>query len=219
MVKVLVTGFKHSGTTMLMRLLNAHPQVCKIEFETGYIEFKDKPPSWYKDRAKNSCPDMKNFVWGEKLPWGTRENDLKAERAIEFSKRWLKVFGKQTRILHIIRHPMDVALSRFPLPLDNCKIINEEALRYYQSSIPKYIDFLNGCDKCASIIYEEIMERPVDICKNTFEFLEIKSDEKTVKKVLDTVKLKTDRAYAFLNKGIECNIKYDPIWERINKRL
>jgi len=219
MVKVLITGFKHSGTTMLMNLLNAHPQVCKIEFEEGYIEFKDRPTAWYLKFAKKSCPDLKHFVWGEKLPWGTRENDLNAERAIDFSIRWLKVFGKDARILHIVRHPMDAALSLFPLPIETNKIPGEETLRYYQSSVPKYIDFLNGCDQCASIIYEEIMERPHEIFMNIFDFLNINSDKKTVKKVLNAVKLRTERAYAFLDKGLTCNIKYDRIWERINKKL
>jgi len=39
MVKIFITGFKHSGTTMLMQLVQAHPQVGGIENEASYIEY------------------------------------------------------------------------------------------------------------------------------------------------------------------------------------
>jgi hypothetical protein len=45
MSKILITGFRHSGTTMLMQLLRAHPQVGWIEDEESYIEF-DKDRDW-----------------------------------------------------------------------------------------------------------------------------------------------------------------------------
>ena len=42
MVKIFITGFRHSGTTMLHQLIKAHPQVGWIENEESFIEF-DKP--------------------------------------------------------------------------------------------------------------------------------------------------------------------------------
>jgi hypothetical protein len=45
MTKILITGFMHSGTTLLLQLINSHSEVGWIQFEDGYIEF-DKPKEW-----------------------------------------------------------------------------------------------------------------------------------------------------------------------------
>jgi hypothetical protein len=39
MDKILITGYTHRGTTMLMQLLRSHSQVEWIEMEEGYIDY------------------------------------------------------------------------------------------------------------------------------------------------------------------------------------
>ena len=128
MTKILITGFKHSGTTLLMQLIRAHPQVGWIEFEKSYIEF-DKPKDWIEMMARKRVKNLKRDVWGEKIPWGTRDNDRKAKRAIGFSTKWLRYFGKGARVLHIIRHPIGTASSGH---IDGKP--GEEALEFINSS-------------------------------------------------------------------------------------
>ena len=92
MVKIFVTGFRHSGTTMLMQLLRAHPQVGWIEMEESYIEF-DRPKDWVLMHASRRVPNMKKYAWGEKIPWGNRNTDVDGKRAIGMIKKWLKFFS------------------------------------------------------------------------------------------------------------------------------
>jgi hypothetical protein len=217
MIKVLVTGFKHSGTTMMMTLLNAHPQVGRIENEKGYIEF-DQTKDWVLQMASNSVKDMKRFVWGEKLPWGVRDEDLKAERPIRFSKRWLEYFGKHARIIHMIRHPVDVSLSLFPMKIDN-KNISEKILKYYFSSVPKYIEFINSEYRCCSVVYEDILNKPKIKLPSIFNFLNLQHGSKLINKILKDVPVDESRAFAYKRKGINSEYNYDQILEKVKRIL
>lgn len=219
MVKLLITGFKHSGTTMLMQLLRSHPQVGWIEMEEGYIEY-DKPKDWVLMMAKKRAPNMKEKLWGDKLPWGERDDDIDAKRPIRFSNKWLNMFGKQARILHILRHPIDVASSG-----RNDGEPGEIVLKEILNSVPKYIDFINNHIKIATIVYENLVMNPHKHLSNIFNFLEIISSEKVIDNVANTKlkfdKINSDRAYAFQkkNKKMNIDIDYNEITERINIRL
>lgn len=217
MRKILITGYKHSGTTMLMQLVKAHPQVGWIEFEEGYIEF-DKPKDWVLTMASKKVNDMSQYAWGEKLPWGTRDNDINAKRAISFTKKWLKFFGGKARVLHIIRHPLDSASSGFVSNL------SKEALKFSLSSLPKYIDFINQDKRCATIMYEELVTEPKKKLKAIFDFLNLKSDKATIKKVVNTElkfgKINAERAYVHkVDSSHNVQVDYDEIIERIKKIL
>lgn len=217
MRKILITGFKHSGTTMLMQLLKAHPQVGWIEFEEGYIEF-DKDKEWVLTMASKKVGDMSKYAWGEKLPWGTREDDIKAKRAIGFTKKWLKYFGGKARVLHILRHPLDSAASGL---INN---LSEEALEYSLSSLPKYIDFINQDKRCATVIYEELVTEPQKKLKAIFDFLNLGSDKKTIRKVMNTElkfgKINAERAYVHkVDSSHNREVDYDKIIERVKIKL
>ena len=219
MTKIFITGFKNSGTTLLMQLIRGHPQVGWIEFEEGYIEF-DKSKDWVLMMAKKKVPNLKKYAWGEKLPWGTRENDKKGKRAISFSKKWLKFFGKEARILHILRHPCDVALSGGRQ--DN--IPGKDALEFMFSSLPKYIDFVNSDKRCATILYEDLVLEPALYLFKIFKFLNLKDDNKTVNKVMNTElkfgKINPDRAYAHLvNSSSNLEVDYTKFIERLESRI
>ena len=219
MRKILITGFKHSGTTLLMQLIRAHPQVGWIEFEEGYIEF-DKPKEWVLLMATKRVDDMKKYAWGEKLPWGTREDDLKAKRAIGFTKKWLKFFGSKARVLCILRHPLDASASGLL-----GKKFAKKPLEYSTKSLPKYIDFMNDDKRCAAVVYEELLENPKEKLKSIFEFLNLDNDDKTIDKIMNTDlkfgKINSERAYAFVKEHPEHKDKadYQSIIERVKNKL
>jgi len=217
MNKILITGFKHSGTTMLMGLLRNHPQVGWIEMEESYIEF-DKPKEWVIMMAMKRVHRLKEKAWGEKIPWGNRIEDKNAKRAIGFSKKWLKYFGKQARILHIMRHPIDTALSGRP---DGNP--NQEEMKRILNSVPEYIDFINNHPRCATVVYEDLLMDPKEHLKNIFDFCGLKTTEKILNRVANTPlkfgKINPDRAFAFKKKGIESKIDYDKMIERANVKL
>jgi len=216
MTKILITGFRHSGTTMLMQLLRAHPQVGWIEFEESYIEF-DKPREWVLMLAKKKVPDLKNYAWGEKIPWALRKNDIEGQRVIEFSKKWLKFFKKDGRVLHILRHPLDVAMSGYG------DKVGEKEMKYMMSSLPKVIDFVNLDKRCATVLYEELVSQPKVFLPNIFEFLKLRSTKKIVNKVINTPlkfgKINADRAYAYKNKDIEIQVDYNKFIQSLNHKI
>jgi hypothetical protein len=217
MVKILITGYKHSGTTMLMQLLRRHPQVGWIEMEESYIEH-DKPKEWIIMMAKKRVPNLKEKAWGEKIPWGDRDVDKNAKRVITFSKRWLKYFGSGARIIHILRHPYDVSSSG--LPDGN---IPKNALKQIMNTVPKYIDFINNNSRAATVIYEELVSNPKKHLSHIFDFCNLKSTEKILNSVVNTKlkfgKINASRAYAFKNENIKSEINYNKIIKMADKIL
>jgi hypothetical protein len=217
MTKVLITGYKHSGTTMLMSLLRSHPQVGWIEFEESYIEF-DKPKEWVILMAKKKVENLKEKAWGEKIPWGDRPGDTNAARAVRFSKKWLKYFGKDAKILHIVRHPYDVASSGRP---DGN--IGQDTLQSILNSLPHYIDFINNNLQIATIVYEDLVMDPKKHLEKIFHFLKLNTNDKIINKVVNTElkfgKINADRAYAFRKTGVKEKINYKKIIKSIKKKI
>jgi hypothetical protein len=219
MVKLLITGFMHSGTTMLMHLVRAHPQVGWIEFEENFIEY-DKPKEWLVMMAKKKVPSFNKEVWGEKIPWGWHRHEVNAKRVITFSKKWLKTFGKYARILHILRHPIDVALSG-----SGSNTPRKIVLDAIFSSVPDYINFLNDHPKrCTTIVYEELLYNPEIYLPKIFEFINVKTIKGAIDKVLNTEfgtfgKINPDRAYAHRKLGVETDIDYEEIIGKVNYKL
>jgi hypothetical protein len=215
MVKILITGFRHSGTTMLMSLIRAHPQVGWIEFEESLIAY-DKPKEWVLKQAGRRVPNMKKYAWGEKIPWGTRPEDVNGERAKKMIRKWLKLFRGEARVLHIMRHPIDVAIS-------GGGRIGEDAWKFITTTVPVVIDFMNDNPKCATIAYEDLVIRPRAHLINIFNFLGLKSGLRTVDKIINTPlkfgKINADRAFAFRNKKVNKDFDYDELRGRVKKRL
>jgi len=218
MNKILITGFKHSGTTMLMQLLRAHPQVGWIEMEESYIEF-DKPREWVIMMAKKRVANLKEKAWGEKIPWGNRDTDKDAKRVISFSKKWLKFFKHDGRIIHILRHPYDAASSSLP---DG--YIPDEIVNQIMKTVPQYINYINNNLRSATIVYEDLLINPKKHLHNIFKFCGLTSSESIINKVINSKslefgKINSDRAFAFKKKGIKSEIDYNEIIEKVNIRL
>jgi len=202
---------------MLMSLINAHPQVGCIEFEQAYVEYYDKSRKWILIQASRKVPELKKYVWGDKLPWGLKSHEKKGARAIKFSKRWLKLFKNQARILHIMRHPIDVALSgRGNIP--SKRILNDIV-----SSVSPYIDFLNENKRCATVVYEELLYNPEIYLPKIFEFINVKVTPKIINRVINTElkfgKINVDRAYAYKRLGIETDIDYEKLIGKVKNKL
>ena len=216
MVKVLITGFRHSGTTMLHQLIKAHPQVGFIDNEQSYIEF-DKPKEWVLMFAKKSAGNLKKNVWGEKIPWGTRPADIGGKRAIGMITKWLKYFGRDARVIHILRHPIDVSLSGTGVE------DMENTLKYINDSVPRVINVINSDKRCSTIAYEHLLQNPGVHLHNIFDFLQIKSDLVTIARVLDTPlkfgKINPERAFAHKKLNLDIEFDYDKLISTLQNRL
>lgn len=211
MAKILIIGFQHSGTTMLRLLIQAHPQVSKIYDEHRYIEI-NKPKEWLMPIIKKDIyPNGKRMSWGDKIPWV----DGKGNRIIRLSKRWFKFFGKTARVIHILRHPLDVALSISPMYKNSLKLILK--------SDPKVINFVNSDRRASTILFEDLVTKPKEKLSNIFSFCNLKHDEKTIKRVMNTElkygKINSDRAFAYKTKNLNENVDYSKLIDMLVNRL
>lgn len=218
MTKILITGYRHSGTTMLMQLLRSHPQVGWIEFEESYIEF-DKPREWVVMMATKKVPDLKKYAWGEKIPWGNRDTDKDAKRAIDFSKKWINYFKKDARVLHILRHPIDTILSGRGAATQ----VKKKEFLHLVNTLEKYINFVNYSLRSSTIVYENLLFEPKKYLKKTFDFLNLNSTDKIVNKVANTDlkfgKINSDRAYAYKHKDVNIDYDYERLISTLKRQL
>ena len=217
MIKIFITGFRHSGTTMTMQLIKAHPQVGWIENEESYIEF-DKDRKWMLMMAGKKVDDLKKYAWGEKIPWGVRTGDKDGKRAIEMSKKWLKYFGKDARVLQVLRHPFDVFLS----DRGGNKILVKE-MNWLTNTVEKVVEFMNTDKRCAIVSYEELVAYPEKSLTRIFEFLGLGASKKIVDKVINTPlkfgKINSDRAFAYKSKDVKFEYDYSKLIQKVRNRL
>lgn len=106
-MRILVVGFGRSGTSLLRRLIQAHPRVQKMYHETGLM-----------GRANWKAILKRNHVslsgsWGEKIPFYFRRPKKGGfgGTILDYCKEWNRRFTPDARIILIVRHPMDVAIS------------------------------------------------------------------------------------------------------------
>lgn len=152
-MNILIIGFQRSGTTLLRRIFHSHPDIKRMfheEFLLNRCKNKKELLEYLKD--KNIDPNKDN--WGEKTPFypGMRKTSVKV-----YTQTWSRYFGKTSRILHIVRHPYDVALS-----IQN-KYSNQNltgALKTYRRSMPTIMKILQDTPRCYSFKYEDLLLNP-----------------------------------------------------------
>lgn len=106
-MKILVVGFQRSGTTLLRNVMENHPDVQKMFHEKFLLKYKN-------GQIKNMLAGLGNpeGTWGEKVPYYTRRIRRGVGMHVEeYCRRWFKMFKAEARVLHIVRHPLDVGLS------------------------------------------------------------------------------------------------------------
>jgi len=197
MNKILIIGYQHSGTTLLCGLFQAHPQVSRLYNEAGLVEF-NKPMEEMEHIVSDEVypGGNKDWAWGDKIPW----IDGKGTRIINLSKLWLKYFKKKGRIVHILRHPLDVSLSINPSIKKDLELIH--------SSMPIVIDYINSEKRATTILYEDLVLLPRETLSKLYSFCGLAISEKILNRILNkefkfgkmgSVKSQS-RAYAYKNK-------------------
>ena len=204
-MKILIIGFQRSGTTLMRRIMQEHPDVRKIYHEHFLLrQYKTKDALMKALAGRNIDPINDN--WGEKCPYYP---NIRQIPLLKYCGTWNKYFGNESRILHIVRHPVDVAFS----------VLNKRKngsidgpLKMYSQRMPNNIPNIDNMSNVMTFKYENVLINPDDILPKIFEFCGLRKNIKFRKylKKLENPKYQTldpSRAFAYKKKNVK--IKQD----------
>lgn len=145
--------------------------------------------------------------WGEKVPYfpSARKYPI-----VKYCKQWNEYFGESSRILHIVRHPYDVALSN----VKKFKNINsvDKPIQIYKNIIPNAIEKIDKMDSVYTFKYEDLLLHPEEMMINIYKHCGIKSEidfKKRMKKIKNKRYQGMDSSRAFAYKKQHYKWKYD----------
>jgi len=201
-MKIFLTGFQRSGTTLLRHVIRNHPDIRRVFHEDCLLA---KGVDFIRNSVKF---DIDKLHWGEKLPWyGLKPRKVYNGTIIDYCEEWTSLFP-DSKIIQIIRHPADVMISNkrtFKIEYDKCyEIMN--------SCFEKVIPIIDSFDNCLTIKFEDLVITPLDTLTKIYEFLNIDSSIETVMSIMTHKQYRLDgisksRAFAHVKENIE--MKYD----------
>jgi hypothetical protein len=213
-MKILIIGFQRSGTTLTRRVIQSHPEVKRIFHEQFLLRnFKIKVLLAYL-RIRDIDPKRDN--WGEKVPFYP---SVKGYPITKYCELWNEHFGKQSRILHVVRHPVDVAFS-----VSN-KYKNQNfdyALGLYQKRMVKYIPKIMVMENTFTFKYEDLLLNPDKVIPRIFWFCGLDKDV-DFKSNLSIIKnpkyqnINKSRAFAYKKKTFKTDIDLTDVIRIANK--
>jgi len=189
-MQILIIGFQRSGTTLMRRIIHGHPNVKRI-FHESFLLKRYQNKRLLVNFISSCGLNPKRDTWGEKVPFYP---NLRKIPTLQYCDKWNEWFGNNSRILHIIRHPIDVSLSiSKKYKVGNIK----KSLIMYKTRMIKYIPEIESKPNTFTFKYEDLLINPDDIVPIIFEFCSIKKDV-NFKKYLSIIK---NPKYRTLNKS------------------
>lgn len=174
-MKILVVGYPRSGTTLLRRIFQRHPNVSTMLHERYILDGRSR-------EDLQQLPFFNSEHWGEKDIY-TQKNcyNIHTKRLLnitilDYCNLWIKTFGlDQSKIIHIVRHPFDVldslikkAARRYKRNLTKREKYNIISL--YMSVVPNYTKAISDLPNCMTIKYEKLVLDKGKVTKNLFRF-------------------------------------------------
>jgi len=134
-LKLYLIGFQRSGTTVLRRLIDMHPDVvCMLHEVRLMTHGKDESDVYARARraadkhyGKGVLDEIARAHWGTKVPY-VNEPHLVMDRC----RRWLEMFPSDGRVINIVRDPVDTALSNFKtfqMPHDQFMLAYQDCMK------------------------------------------------------------------------------------------
>lgn len=116
---ILIGGCRRSGTTLLLSLLSAHPNIYAVPHETTAFS-----PGAYSETVDLNAEFCIDFLYEHFLKDETELDDYdrwceKTPMNVRFADRVLRYFGGGVKFLHIVRDGRDVVTSKHPNEPDN----------------------------------------------------------------------------------------------------
>lgn len=222
-MKILVVGYQRSGTTLLRRLIGLHPDVSAMIHEKKVLRHgKDKKSVLkYVKRISKSCKENNN--WGEKVPFYGNASIL------SYCKKWINIFGDEARVVHIVRHPVDVAISNVKMKKSPARSV-DKAVNLYNKVYPKILKKIEETDefrkKTIVVSFETLVTNPKEVLTDIFAFCKLRNDEKIIEVISSAKKdslryfdgINSDRAFSYKkSEHKDIKVNYDNVrkYERI----
>jgi len=211
-MQILIIGFQRSGTTLIRRILTAHPHI-RVMFHEQFLlkkyNSKEKVLKFLKE--KKIHPTDEN--WGEKCPFYPA---IRQVPVIEYCRRWTEYFGSTSRILHTVRHPIDVALSVKAKAERKGKKVKggfEKPFEMYKDRMRFYVPKIKNMKNALSYKYEDLLMDPDTVLPLIFEYcgIDSKIDWRAAMSKIQQERYRTikpSRAFAY-KKGPAIKIKTD----------
>jgi len=167
---ILIGGCGRSGTTLLLSLLSAHPDIYAVSYETQAFTPGAYPPLPEKkiDTEGDFCIDFlyKHFLeknvslekydrWCEKTPMN-----------VHFFEPLVEYFGPEMRFLNIVRDGREVVTSHHPNDPSAYWVSPNRWVRDVEAGRRA-----EGHDQFLTVKYEELVEDYTDCLKRICDFL------------------------------------------------
>jgi len=199
----------------LRRLFTIHPEVRKIFHESFFLS-KHKNARSLSTYVKHHYINPKKDIWGEKCPFYPDIKKIKPETYCRKLHSW---YPKKFRVIHIIRHPIDVANSNIK-KFDYIRDINQP-LRMYRKIIPRIVSELTE-SYVLHIKYEYLLLEPDLVIPKIFSFCNLTPDidyKRRLKKIENPnyQKINSSRAFAFLKEEQNINMNFDKSFKLLDR--
>jgi len=147
-MQILIVGLQRSGTTLLRRLITMHPDVKSIAHELfllSQLKNKEEIKNYLKSRNINT----ETQTWGDKTPYYP---NIKGMPVVKYCQTWIDYFGKKARVVHVVRHPYDVAFS------NNHKYPSQSfqrVIKIYTSAVQRAVEATLKIPQAITFKYED----------------------------------------------------------------
>jgi len=195
---IFITGFERSGTTLLRRLLRQHKDIVEVFHENAFLSKEN-----YINEIKSVLEhDPYLCNWGEKIPYYSLKATKGDKPIKEYVNEWVRASNEDYRIIHILRNPIDVAISGKRTFGKDLK----RTLINHDKSVYDLMKFLED-KKSMNVKYEELVLNTDLILKNIFKFCGLSYDENEIRLISNSKRdklryfdgVEKSRAFAYKN--------------------
>ncbi len=204
-MKILIIGFQRSGTTLMRRIVQGHPDIKRIFHESFFLKKYLTKQELLKFISKKNI-NVKKDNWGEKVPFYP---NFQKYPTLKYCDTWNEWFGDDSRILHIIRHPVDIAFS----VVNKYKNKNfDMPINLYRTKMVKYIPLISLKKNTFTFKYEDLLMNSDILLPKIFEFCKVDKDvdfRKYLLTIPNSKYTKLDQSRVFAYKKKEYKLNYD----------
>lgn len=201
---------------MLRRLLQLHPEVHKMFHEQFILKRYNNKKALIKYINSLGIKD-KTDNWGEKVPYypSARKYPI-----VKYCETWNDYFGDKARILHVVRHPYDIANSTVK-KFRHIKT-TDHPIRIFKKIIKSSVTKIDQMDSSFTFKYEDLLTDPDRIMYEIYKHCGLTPDI-DYKSKMQSIKNKRyqninpDRAFSYKNDNKKWNYDLKEEIEILNK--